>query len=152
VIPHGLCTPLLIDYAPWKDISMDFVLGLPRTRRAFYSIFVVVDRFSKMTNFIPYHKLEDESNIAKLFLREIVKLYGWPRTTILDRDPIIYGEHFGKDWKQNWIFPHLIILKHGQNKVVNISSSAMLRVILKSNHRSWDEYLSYIEFAYNSVV
>lgn len=70
---------------PSFDISMNFLLGVLRTRRGRDNVFVVVDKFSKMTHFIACHKIDDATNITNSFLKD-VRLHGIPIIIINDRD------------------------------------------------------------------
>ena len=146
----SLYTLLHVPREPWKDVNMDFVLGIPRIAKGHDSILVVVDRFFKMAHFIPCNKTNDASHKAKLFFREIIKLHGLPSTIVFDMDVKFVGyfwktlcKLFGTTLKFSYAFHHQT---DGQTEVVNCSLGDMLRCLVGVKQGVWDLILSTTEF------
>ena len=69
----------------WERIAMDFVVGLPKTMGKYDSIWVIVDRLTKSTHFIPVKVTYNAEKLAKIYISEIVRLLGVPLSIISDR-------------------------------------------------------------------
>ena len=85
--PAGKIQPLLISVWKWDKITMDFVTGLPRTRRQHNAIWVIVDRLTKSAHFLPVSNDDPLDKLAQLYVEEIVRLHGVPLSIVSDRDP-----------------------------------------------------------------
>jgi hypothetical protein len=84
--PAGLLQPLPIPEKKWEVITMDFITGLPRTNKQHYSIMVVADKLTKATHFVHVKTTHTTANIAEIFMKEIARLCGIPRTIVSDTD------------------------------------------------------------------
>jgi hypothetical protein len=81
----GLLQLLQIPQWKWDEIGMDFIVGLPRTRTGYDSIWVVVDRLTKAAHFIPVKTTYNSAVLAELYMSRIVCLHGVPKKIVSDR-------------------------------------------------------------------
>lgn len=81
----GTLQPLPIPSWKYEDMSMNLIVGLPNTSQKHDSIWVIVDRLTKMAHFLPIQTNYSTQKYAKLYLDRIVSLHGVPKMIIYDR-------------------------------------------------------------------
>jgi hypothetical protein len=84
--PAGLLQPLPILEWKWKVVTMDFITRFPRKTKMHDSIMVVVDKLTKAAHFIPLKTTHKDADVADIFLKEVARLHGIPKTIVSKRD------------------------------------------------------------------
>jgi hypothetical protein len=83
-MPIVLLQPLHIPQWKWDEIGMDFIVGMPRTRTGYDSIWVVVDRLTKAAHFIPVKTTYNSAVLAELYEREMGLIISYNRFLVFD--------------------------------------------------------------------
>jgi hypothetical protein len=98
--PTGLLHPLKIPGWKWKEIGMDFITGLPRTSKGYDSIWVIVDRLTKVAHFIPVKTTYKGSQLVELYMSRIMSLHGVSKKIVLEEDHSL-PPRFWKSFHEN---------------------------------------------------
>ena len=85
--PVGLLQPLEVAEWKWEHFTMDFVTHFPWTPQRHDAIWVIVDRLTKSAHFLVVRMTFTLERFFRLYIREIVRLYGVPVSIVSDRDP-----------------------------------------------------------------
>lgn len=133
---------------------MDFIGGLPVTKRKNDSIWVVVDRLTKTAHFFAVKSTITVDELARLYVKEVVRLHGAPVTIVSDRDPK-FTSHFWESF-QDAMQTSLDMSTayhpqtNEQTERVNQVLEDMLRACALDLKSAWEEHLHLVEFAYNN--
>jgi len=153
---HGLLVPLPVPSHPWSSVSMDFIVGLPPSSAGNDSIFVVVDRFTKMAHFVAIKTTVDSADVARLFLNHIHRLHGLPADIVSDRDKVFTSRFWRHFLGLLGVKPNLSTAFHpqtdGQTERVNQVLEQYLRAFCDYQQGNWEELLPHAEFAYNNSI
>jgi hypothetical protein len=129
----SMLKPIPIPLSIWWDISMDFIVGLPKSGNKSI-IMVVFDRLSKYAHFCAFQHPFKTSTVSQLFMDRVFKLHGMPHSIVSDHDATFTNNFWQELFKLQGIQLHLITAYHpqtdGQTEVVN-----KCLVMLRTKHQ-----------------
>jgi transposase InsO family protein len=138
----------------WDEVGMDFVVGLPKTQKGHDSMWIIVDRLTKVAHFLPIRTTYGGEKLAKLYIENIIKLHGVPIRIVSDRATQFTSRfwkslHKVMDTKLDFSSAYHP-QTDGQTERVNQIIEDMLRACVHTYGKDWEQSLSYAEFSYNN--
>ena len=154
--PAGLLQSLQIPTRRWANVSLDFITGLPKTKKENDAILTLVDTISKMAHFIPTKTTINAEGVVSLLADRLVRYHGLPNVLISDRDPRFTAEVWDLLCKRFDIKRALSSSWHpetdGQTERVHRTIEQVLRAYIQSDESAWEDLLPAAELAYNCTV
>ncbi|GJZ34963.1 putative reverse transcriptase domain-containing protein [Tanacetum coccineum] len=123
--PSGLLVQPEIPQWKWDNITMDFIMKLPKSSQGYDTIWVIVDRLTKSAIFIPMRETDPMEKLARMYLKEVVTRHGIPVSIICDRDP-----------------------RKSERTIQTLED--MLRACVIDFGKGWVNHLPLVEFSYNN--
>lgn len=154
--PAGLLQPLPIPGRRWESISMDFIVELPVSKSGNDTILVIVDRLTKMTHIVPCKSTITAPEVAELFIKEVVRLHGWPSSIVSDRDKLFVSDFwrhlqtaFGAKLQMSSAYHPQT---DGQTERMNKTLEDTLRHYIGPFQDNWEQLLPMAEFSINNAI
>jgi hypothetical protein len=152
--PYGLLQPLEIPKHPWRAITMDFIVKLPKSH-GYDSIWVICDRLTRAAHFIPIKEATSTPDLVYLFVNRFFRHHGMPDSILSDR-----GATFVSQFMQEFASRVGIELKHstayhprtdGLTKRTNQTLKTYLCAYCLYQQDDWVNYLPLAKFAFNNA-
>jgi hypothetical protein len=144
----GKLQPLPIPHAIWRDISMDFIVGLPKSGNKSI-IMVVIDHLSRYAHFYSLQYPFTASIVAQIFMDQVFKIHGMSHSIIFYHDPTFTNNFWKELFKLQGTQLHLSIAYHpqtdGQTEIVNKCLETYLRCFASERPSQWAQWLPLVE-------
>lgn len=152
--PRGLLHSMPIPTRPWGSIGMDFVGPFPSSKGYNY-LWVVICRLTSMVHLIPIKTTTKASELAWLFIKEIVRLHGLPDSIVSDRDSK-FTSHFWREVHRTLGVKLLMSTSFhpqtdGASERAIKTVGQVLRATVRADQKDWVDKVALVEFALNSA-
>lgn len=157
--PYGNLQSLPIPTHKWKDLTMDFVTGLPKSKDwrevEYDSILVIIDRLTKMVHYEPVVKTLTAEQLAEVLMESVFKYHGLPDSIVTDRGSLFTSHFWSSLCYYMKVKRRLSTAFHpqtdGQTERQNSTMEAYLRSYCRFEQDDWVQWLATAEFAYNNT-
>ncbi|GJV42954.1 putative reverse transcriptase domain-containing protein [Tanacetum coccineum] len=152
--PSGLLVQPEIPQWKWDNITMDYVMKLPKSLQGYDTIWVIVNPLIKSAIFIPMRETDPMEKLARMYLKEVVTRHGIPVLIICDRDPRFASNFWRSLQKALGTSLDMSTTYHpqtdGQSERTIQTLEDMLCACLINFGKGWVNHLPLVEFSYNN--